>query len=164
MVNRCQRTCGRRTDQDRRNFITRALSFLGVSVCGSAISSILSGCESDVLKSSNVAVQVDLNEIPELAQVGGAVKRTFTSHNGGRPVMILRVEDQEFLVLSTVCTHQACEVNLPGARGYSEISCDCHGSLYDPSTGSVVRGPALAPLPRFQGDFDDSNDILTITF
>jgi len=145
----------------RRHFLGRTLSVIGTALFGG---SVLAGCETDLVKSSNTAVQLDLASAPELAAVGATVKRTFASVNGGQPVLIRRLDAEEFLVLSTVCTHEACEVNLPGARGITDISCDCHGSQYDPATGTVTQGPAPAPLARFQADFDDTNNLLTITF
>lgn len=48
---------------------------------------------------------------------------------------------------SATCTHQGCTVDRV-ADGV--ISCPCHGSTFDASTGQVVGGPApqpLAPVP-----------------
>ena len=149
--------------EQRRVFLARAASMLGITACGSFLSSVLAGCESDVLKSSDVAVRFDISKDPALSQVGGAAKKTFDEHNGGQPVIVLRMDQEEFLVLSSVCTHQGCEVNLPGVRG-PEISCDCHGSLFDPDTGGVLQGPAQTPLSRFSSSFDSKTQVLTITF
>lgn len=46
--------------------------------------------------------------------------------------------------LSATCTHQGCTVSsVSGGR----ITCPCHGSRFDASTGAVVNGPATRPLP-----------------
>lgn len=136
---------------------------LGAGVCGGVLTSILSGCESDVLKSSDIAEQFDISEEPALQTVGGAAKRTFGTQNGGRPVIIVRMTEDDFLVLSSVCTHQACEVNMPGER-HTEILCECHGSVFKTDTGAVLEGPASAPLRRFDSDYDDDSGKLTIVF
>ena len=147
----------------RRGFLARVGSLLGMTAWGAFLSPALQGCESDVLKSSDVAVGLDVAAEPGLSVVGGSAKKTFGSHNGGRPVVIVRVDEGEFLALSSVCTHEGCEVNLPGVRG-PEIACDCHGSLFDPESGDVRRGPAQAPLPRFSTSYDEKTNLLTITF
>jgi len=43
------------------------------------------------------------------------------------------------------CPHHAC----PLADGYLDgttIECDCHGSVFDLTTGAVLRGPATAAI------------------
>ena len=147
------------TLNERREFLTQALKLVGGCVCAGA----LAGCETDVLKSSNVAVRYEVSNSSALAQIGGAVKQTFEGQNGGRPVLIIRLAEENFLVLSTVCTHQACEVDLPG-EFHPEILCDCHGSVFSKTSGEVLNGPAQAPLAQFASDYDKSTQTLTITF
>ena len=147
------------TLEERREFLTRALALVGGCVC----TGMLAACETDVLKSSNVAVRFDVTAEPELAQIGGAVKKIIEGQNGGAPILIIRLEDEEFLVLSTICTHEACEVNLPGEY-HPEIQCDCHGSVFSRTTGDLLEGPATAPLQRFENTFDDGTGTLTIQF
>jgi Rieske Fe-S protein len=127
------------------------------------LTSLMAACESDVLKSSDVAERLDIADEPALATVGGAAKRVFGTQNGGRPVIIVRMGEDEFLVLSSVCTHLGCEVNLPGQR-HEEILCECHGSVFRKDSGAVLEGPADAPLRRFASEFDDDSGTLTITF
>ena len=55
--------------------------------------------------------------------------------------------------VSATCTHQGCSVQ--GPRD-GKVSCPCHGSEFDASSGNVLRGPATRPLPpvpvHVQGD------------
>ena len=55
--------------------------------------------------------------------------------------------------VSATCTHQGCTVSSPHN---GVVSCPCHGSQFDASTGRVLRGPATRPLPavavHVQGD------------
>jgi Rieske Fe-S protein len=58
----------------------------------------------------------------------------------------------EFKAFSSICTHQNC----PVASVTDTINCDCHGSKYSITDGSVKQGPATRPLPpkeiKVQGD------------
>ncbi len=153
----------RSSNEDRRSFLARGVSLLGLGAAWATLSSLLGGCESDVVKSSDIAVRLDVSADPELASVGGAVKKTFDAHNGGRPVLVIRTGEESFLVLSTVCTHLACEVNLPGVRN-SEIFCECHESIFSKTSGAVLQGPATAPLTRYESSLHEGTGVLTITF
>lgn len=50
----------------------------------------------------------------------------------------------QFKAFSAVCTHQQCLVTQV-SNGI--IQCPCHGSQFSIKDGSVVGGPAPAPLP-----------------
>jgi Rieske Fe-S protein len=54
-------------------------------------------------------------------------------------------EGNTFRAVSAVCTHLGCTVNLAG-KGFH---CPCHGSVFN-NSGSVLSGPAPAPLAWFQ--------------
>jgi cytochrome b6-f complex iron-sulfur subunit len=58
-------------------------------------------------------------------------------------VFVLR-KGNSFRVVSAVCTHLGCTVNLVG----NGFHCPCHGSVFDAS-GVVRSGPAPAPLAWF---------------
>jgi Rieske Fe-S protein len=63
----------------------------------------------------------------------------------GPKVVLTRGTDGTVHGFSAVCTHQACTVNQISG---GVISCPCHGSRYDATTGAVVGGPAPSPLPK----------------
>ena len=48
----------------------------------------------------------------------------------------------DFKAFTSVCTHQGCTV----AEVVQTINCNCHGSKFSITDGSVVNGPATAPL------------------
>ena len=56
------------------------------------------------------------------------------------------------------CTHQGCSL----ARGHLEgttVTCSCHGSQFDVTSGAVLRGPAERPV-RSQVVRVDGEDLL----
>lgn len=72
---------------------------------------------------------------------GGEV-RSVTS--GTVPLAVANVAGHWY-AFDDACPHHDC----PLADGYLEgttIECDCHGSIFDLATGSVLRGPATASI------------------
>ena len=49
----------------------------------------------------------------------------------------------QFKAFTSICTHQQC----PVADVTDTINCNCHGSKFSITDGSVVNGPAVTPLP-----------------
>jgi cytochrome b6-f complex iron-sulfur subunit len=74
-----------------------------------------------------------------------------------KDVIIINTGDV-FIALSSVCTHQGCQVSYN--HGDSNLPCPCHGSIYN-TAGSVLQGPATAPLKKY--NVAQEGDILTIT-
>jgi len=58
-------------------------------------------------------------------------------------IVVTQPTKGEFKAFSAVCTHAGCVV-AKVANG--TIDCPCHGSKYSITDGSVVAGPAPAPL------------------
>ena len=71
--------------------------------------------------------------------------------------VITQPEKGEFKAFDSICTHQAC----PVASVTDTINCDCHGSKYSITDGSVVNPPAPNPLPAKTIKVD--GDTLTVT-
>jgi Rieske Fe-S protein len=59
----------------------------------------------------------------------------------------------DFKAFTSVCTHQGCTV----AEVVQTINCNCHGSKFSISDGSVVTGPATAPLAAKQVTANGNN-------
>jgi cytochrome b6-f complex iron-sulfur subunit len=69
-------------------------------------------------------------------------RTTVVTSANGAPVALVRTETG-VVAHSAVCTHQGCAVAGAGAT----LSCPCHGSVFDATTGAVQQGPADRPLP-----------------
>jgi cytochrome b6-f complex iron-sulfur subunit len=72
-------------------------------------------------------------------------------------VIVANSDGNNYVALSSICTHQACTV------GYSvqnnNFPCPCHGSVFN-SNGSVANGPATQPLKQYT--VSREGNILTI--
>jgi len=64
---------------------------------------------------------------------------------------------EAFIALSSVCTHQGCQVTYSHDNG--NLPCPCHGSVFSTS-GTVVVGPATTSLKKY--NVSQEGDILTI--
>jgi Rieske Fe-S protein len=62
-----------------------------------------------------------------------------------------------FKAFTSICTHQGCPV---ASVAGGTINCDCHGSKFAIADGSVVGGPAPAPLAPKQ--ISVSGDTITL--
>ncbi|MBI4542299.1 MAG: ubiquinol-cytochrome c reductase iron-sulfur subunit [Gemmatimonadetes bacterium] len=87
-------------------------------------------------------VRLAIRNFAQLGQPGGYLK--IQPIGEAAPLFVLALGGGEFAVLSPICTHLACTVNVEGAQ----LVCPCHGSMFD-RQGRVLRGPAERPLRRF---------------
>ncbi len=72
-------------------------------------------------------------------------------------IVITQPSAGTFKGFSNICTHQKCPVdNVTDGT----INCICHGSKYSIEDGSVVAGPAPAPLPPKQVKVEGSDIVL----
>ena len=120
------------------------------------VPSLMTSCEDnmtdtgDIINTDNGKLTIDLNDnsYSNLSTSGGyAVKNKVIIINTG----------EEFVALSSVCTHRGCQVGYDPASG--NLPCPCHGSVYS-ITGSVLEGPAPTPLKIY--NVTREGDILTI--
>ena len=94
---------------------------------------------------------IDLNseKYTQLGESGGSVKV--------KDIIIINT-GEEFIALSSICTHQGCVVSY--SSDDNNLPCPCHGSVFSIS-GSVLEGPADSPLKKYE--LSQEGDILTIT-
>ena len=82
-----------------------------------------------------------LSEYPQLRDVGGFVSLRI----GAELVNVVHVEQDCYVAMGTVCTHEGCTVEV---RSGSRFVCPCHGALYN-WKGQPIAGPAFDPLPTY---------------
>ncbi|MDX1395780.1 MAG: Rieske (2Fe-2S) protein [Gemmatimonadota bacterium] len=118
--------------------------FIQVSACA-ALAGGLGGCASLAavrVGASDGRARLVLADHPQLSTPGGwlRVQPDTLPH----PLIVLAEGGDAFTVLSPVCTHRQCIVDVAGAR----LVCPCHGSEYD-RAGEVLVGPAEVALARY---------------
>ena len=67
---------------------------------------------------------------------------------GGKEVFIANLGGK-YYAMGNRCTHMACMLSDGTLKG-ENVTCPCHGSVFDVKSGNVVKGPAKKPEPVFQ--------------
>jgi 3-phenylpropionate/trans-cinnamate dioxygenase ferredoxin component len=57
------------------------------------------------------------------------------------------------------CTHLQCSLAQGDLDG-TVVTCPCHGSRFDVTTGALLRGPAQVPVPSYAARVED--DVLRV--
>ena len=91
-------------------------------------------------------VTVTVGADSPLAKVGGF---QIVDSSTGKLIVIHSAEDK-FVAFSAKCTHRGATVEYDAAA--KQIHCPKHGSRFDASNGSVVKGPAEKSLPEFPAE------------
>ncbi len=116
------------------------------------VPALITSCEEDLSDpdNNNNVLTIDLNDdkYKSLGSAGGFIVE--------RSIIILNTGD-DYIALSSICTHQGCEVSYDHSK--SNLPCPCHGSIFSTS-GSVLNGPAETSLKKF--NITQEGDILTI--
>ncbi|KRE99615.1 hypothetical protein ASG88_13415 [Nocardioides sp. Soil777] len=134
----------------RRRFATTASAGLALPVLA-ACGSDDTGTASDSSSSSSEPSSSPSSSSSEggAAAGGAALASTSDIPVGGcavfeaEKVVVTQPTEGDFKAFSATCTHQGCSVS---ASSDGEIPCNCHGSAFSLEDGSVVNGPATAPL------------------
>lgn len=66
---------------------------------------------------------------------------------GGEDVAVANVGGS-FHAFGDTCTHAGCSL-AEGDLDDTTVTCVCHGSEFDVTSGEVLAGPAVEPVPTF---------------
>lgn len=114
--------------------VTRRSVLRGAGVAGFGAPLLVAcGSGDGGIGSAGAEVTVDSGDVP----VGGGTILE------DELVVVTQPAEGEFQAFSAVCTHQGCPVQ---SITDGEIVCNCHGSRFSIEDGSVLAGPADAPL------------------
>jgi Rieske Fe-S protein len=148
----------------RRKFIKKSGGLitwtLSIKVLNSSCkNSSTSNIDNSQNRNNNI-YRIDLNDSSNavLQSINGAKK--FSNVPGqSKPVIIIRISQNEVVALSSECTHQGCEVNLPSS---AKITCPCHNSQFN-LQGNNIKGPATIPLSNIETKFEQEEIILILS-
>lgn len=132
----------------RREFVEIAAGAFGASA--------LPGCAALVatpVTPANGEIRLALRNYPQLEQPGGYLRiRPVSSEDR---LYVITTDRGRYAVLSPICTHLECIVNVEGTR----IRCPCHGSTFD-LEGNVLQGPATLPLRRYPASVSPDGELV----
>lgn len=122
----------------RRRFLVK----MGLTVAGAAVGLMATGCEGDE----------DQEEATGSIPAGNvsAIKVGSLQVVADKPVAIGR-DAGGLYALTTICTHEKCNIAKTGTVDSSGLACSCHGSRFT-VTGAVTSGPASSPLKHYKVD------------
>ena len=72
----------------------------------------------------------------------------------GNRIAIARAGDS-FYAFADTCTHQGCSL-ADGELEGTTVTCPCHGSQFNVTTGDVLRGPAREPVRSYPVRVEDN--------
>jgi Rieske Fe-S protein len=141
----------------RREFLSRST----LAVAG--VAAVAAGCGDGhfgptALTPTNNKISVKVSSLPGLGVTGQPVK---IPQSVGL-IAVKRTGATTFAAVSTVCTHQGCEIDVTGTT----YECPCHNSRFD-SDGHVTGQPqgtsgSATNLPTYATQYDTATDTLTI--
>lgn len=133
---------------DRREFVELT--------AGALLGGALSGCASLVtvpVEPRDGRIRLVPRNHPTLDRAGGHLRLRPAGHP--TDLIVLALGAGEYAVLSPVCTHRRCLVEVTGPR----LVCPCHGSEFD-RAGAVLVGPAERPLRRYPARLAPSGELV----
>jgi nitrite reductase/ring-hydroxylating ferredoxin subunit len=67
---------------------------------------------------------------------------------GGEDIAVANVSGS-FHAFGNVCTHRQCQLSEGDLEG-TTVTCPCHGSQFDVTSGDVRNGPATLPVDTYE--------------
>lgn len=152
---------------NRRNFIKKS-SFAACACVGVSALSFLQSCEDNTAYDQNtdndgdndIQLSVDISQDPHRnLEVVGGTSILGPNEIDSRGLLLVRISENNFRVLSRRCTHSSYSVNDFNSQGLALCSSG-HGGGFN-ANGNVVSGPPSASLLSYSSSF--SNNILVIS-
>ncbi len=63
--------------------------------------------------------------------------------------------------LEDTCTHRGCSLGKGTLEG-TTVTCPCHGSQFDVTSGAVIRGPATRPVRSWMVQVEGEDLLATV--
>ena len=152
---------------NRRNFIKKS-SFAACACVSVSALSFLQSCEDNTAYDQNtdndgdndIQLSVDISQDPHRnLEVIGGTSILGPNEIDSRGLLLVRISENNFRVLSRRCTHSSYSVNDFNSQVLAMCSSG-HGGGFN-ANGNVVSGPPSASLLSYSSSF--SNNILVIS-
>lgn len=124
------------------------LAALGLSACSSSATTATAGSTTAAGSPTTAAGATTAAGSTTAAASGPTVKKADVPVGGGVVMqnanfVVTQPTAGTFKAFSKMCTHQGCPVS---AVADNKITCNCHGSSFSATDGSVLGGPAKKAL------------------
>lgn len=96
---------------------------------------------------------IKLTDLPK-----GTKKAVFLS---GKRIMMVNA-DGHFFAMDDACSHAGCGLAGEGFVDGETITCGCHGSKFDLSTGKVLAPPATVPMKIYKVKVDGDDVMVEV--
>jgi nitrite reductase/ring-hydroxylating ferredoxin subunit len=97
-----------------------------------------------------------MTDFRSVAKSGGLAEGQMAAFEvSGHRVAVANV-DGSFHAFGDVCTHKQCSL-AEGELDGTTVTCPCHGSQFDVTTGQALNPPATEPVPVFGLRVDDDD-------
>ena len=141
---------------ERRKFINRLVLNTGVIL---AVPFVIQSCEKDSEETPTLDPNPNGNDLK--IDITSSTYQNLQSDGGyayvNNNIIVVNTGSNNFVALSSVCTHQGCKVDYDNSK--QQLPCPCHGSVFS-ITGAVVNGPAQTPLKKYTTELN--GNMLTI--
>lgn len=152
---------------NRRNFLKKAGILIGAGIAAPAIGSVLTSCEENQFQYLPLPenYELDLAGYSSLNTVGAVAKIKITGKNQNKPLVIKRKSETEFSVMTSICPHQGCEVDLP--KDGVAMDCPCHHVEFSADDGKIIKNPisgawAGEALQTYESSYNKEKNKLNI--
>jgi nitrite reductase/ring-hydroxylating ferredoxin subunit len=78
----------------------------------------------------------------------------------GKEICVANVEGK-YYAIGNRCTHMSCLLS-DGTLEGNNVTCPCHGSVFNVETGVVVKGPAKKAEPVFQVKVEEDHVLVGV--
>lgn len=155
-------------NNQRRDFLKKAGTVVGIGVFASAFGSVITSCERDeiVPAPDPETIDLDMSKYPQLATVG-AMDIIEIQRKDGSPLKLFlkRASIDHFIVLEALCRHQVGPLVLPSTPEGS-LRCVLHSATFNTDTGALINNPTSDTVPdliKFRVfEFNRTTNILRI--
>ncbi len=79
----------------------------------------------------------------------------------GKQIALANV-DGEFFAIGDLCTHAQCSLGGEGVLDGNVVTCGCHGSQFDVTTGKVTVPPAVEDEPSYKVKVEGENILVYV--